>query len=114
MRLSKFSKIDKLYINYAPTRVLQISKIDFIEYKNKIFPNNSPTHLKACDAASSYHLTYPIMGSNIPKWDCIFNCCDDFPMMNAPDLESSEKLDCFFPISLHKIIIYIFQNISKC
>ena len=34
--------------------------------------------------------------------------------MNAPYLESSEKLDHFFTYSLHKIKFHIFQNISKC
>ena len=31
---------------------LQRSKNDFIQYKNKIFPNNSHKHLIACDSAS--------------------------------------------------------------
>ena len=30
-RLSQLDKLDKLYINYAWTRLLQISKYDFIE-----------------------------------------------------------------------------------
>ena len=30
-RLSQLSKLYKLYINYVSTRLLQISKIDFIE-----------------------------------------------------------------------------------
>ena len=38
-RLSKLAKLDKLYINSVSTRILQGSKIDYIEYKNKIFPN---------------------------------------------------------------------------
>ena len=62
---------------------------------------------------SLYHCPYQIMGSKIPKWDCISNCCSDFPGMNAPYLESSEKLDCFFPDSLHQIKFRIFQNIYK-
>ena len=33
--------------------------------------------------------------------------------MNAPYLESSETLDRFFLVSLHKIIFHIFRNISK-
>ena len=39
-RLSQFSKVDKTYINYASTKLLQISKINLIEYKNQMFPNN--------------------------------------------------------------------------
>ena len=34
-------------------------------------------------------------------------------MMNAPFLESSEKLDRFYPASFHKIKFHIFQNIPK-
>ena len=56
---------------------------------------------------------YPITGSNIPKRDCILNCFSDCPSLNAPNLESSEELECFFPDSLHKIKFHIFQNISK-
>ena len=33
--------------------------------------------------------------------------------MNAPYLESSEQLDCFFPASLHKIKFHIIKNIYK-
>ena len=43
-RLTQLKKIDKLYINAAPTRTLQISKIDNIEYKYQTFLNNS--HMK--------------------------------------------------------------------
>ena len=85
-RLSKFSKLDKLYTNYASTRILQRAKIDFIEYNNQIFPNNAHIHLRAYDAASSYDCTYIIIESKVPKWDCIVNCfyC---PGINVPDLE---------------------------
>ena len=100
-------------MNYLSTRLLQRSKINSFEYKNQIFPNNSHIHLRACDAASSYHCTYPITGSNIPKWDCILNCCSDCTRMNAPHLESSEKIDLLFTASLHKIRFHLFQNISK-
>ena len=75
------AKPDQLYINYASTRLLQISKIN-----NQIFPNNSYIHLSACDSESSYHCPFPITGSKIPKWDCILNCCSDYPRMNAPYL----------------------------
>ena len=34
--------------------------------------------------------------------------------MNSPYLESSKQLDRFFPASLHKIKLHIFQNVSKC
>ena len=108
------AKLDKLYINYVSTRRLQISNIYFIEYKNQIFPNNSRIHLRACDAASSYHFPYPIKGSNIPIWDFILNCCPDCPGINATDLESSEQLDRLFPDSLQKIKFHTFQNIYKC
>ena len=35
-------------------------------------------------------------------------------MINAPFLEPSEQLDCFFPTFLHKIKFHIFLKISKC
>ena len=82
-RLSQLAKLDQLYNNSAPTRLSQISKNDFIEYKNQIFPINSHIHFKVCDAALSYHFPSPITGSNIPKWDCILNCCSDCPGMNT-------------------------------
>ena len=86
-RISQLAKIDKLYINYASTRLLEISKNDCIEYKKQIFPNDSHIHLRACDDASSYNPPSPNIGSNITKWDCILNCCSDCPMMNSPLLE---------------------------
>ena len=70
-RLSQYSKLDKLYINYAPIRLLQRSKLYFIEYKNQIFTSNSYIHLIACDDASSYRCPSPITCSNIPKRYCI-------------------------------------------
>ena len=57
LRLSHLAKIDKSYINFASTRLLQRSNIDLIEYKNQIFPNNSYIHLRSCDDASSYNCT---------------------------------------------------------
>ena len=86
LRLSQLFKLDKIYINSTWTRLLQISNNYFIEYKNLIFPNNSHINLRACDAASSYHCTSPSTGSNIPKWDCILNCCFDCLRMNSPYL----------------------------
>ena len=71
-------------------------------------------HLRACDAASSYHCNYPITESKIPKWDCNLNYFSDCPGMNTPDLYSPEQLDRLFPASLHKIKFHTFQNISKC
>ena len=71
------------------TRLLEIFKNNFIEYKKKI-PNYSHVHLRACDDASSYHCFSPNNGSKIPKWDCIFICCSDCSMMNYPFLESSK------------------------
>ena len=50
-RISQLAKLDKLYINPALTRLLQISKNGFIQYKNGIFPNNSQIHLRAWDSA---------------------------------------------------------------
>ena len=50
-RISQVEKLDKLYINYAPTILLQRSKTYFIEYMNQIFPNNSHINLIACDTA---------------------------------------------------------------
>ena len=75
-------KIDKLYRHSESTILLQRSKNYFIEYNNKIFPNNSHLHLRACDFTSSYHCPYLITESNIPQWYCIFNCCYNFPRMN--------------------------------
>ena len=107
------AKFYKLYINSASTRLLQISKIALIENKNQIFPNNSHINLRACDAALSYNCSSTITESNITKWDCILNLCYDCTRINAPYLESSEQIDIFFPDSLHKIKLHIFQNISK-
>ena len=36
-RISQLDKLDNLYINYVSTRLLQIYKNDFIEYKKKYF-----------------------------------------------------------------------------
>ena len=107
-------KLDKIYINSESNRLLKISKNDFIKYKNQIFPNNLNIHWRACDAASSYHCPSPISGSNIPRWECIFNCCYDCRIMNAPYLESLEQLDGLFPTYHHEIEFRIFKNISKC
>ena len=101
--ISQVEKLDKLYINYVSTWLLQRYKHDFIEYNSQIFPNNSHIHLSACDDASSYHCPYPVTVSNIPQLDCIFNCCYDFPRMNAPYLKSSEQLDRFYPAPLMKL-----------
>ena len=82
-RLSQSAKLDKLYINSELTRLLQRSKIKFIEYKNQKIPDNPHLHLIFWDAASSYHCTSPIIVSKIPKWGCI---CADRPRMNSPYL----------------------------
>ena len=66
-RLLQLVKLDKLYNNSASTRLLQISKIYFIDYKNQIFPNNSHIHLRACDAASSYHLPLQLKYQRLKK-----------------------------------------------
>ena len=84
--LSQLSKLDQLYINSASSKLSQISNIYFIEYKNKIFQNNPHINLRACDDMSSYNCTSPITGSNIPKRECVLNCCSVCPGMNAPDL----------------------------
>ena len=112
-RISVISKLDKLYINSASTKLLQRSNNYFIQYKNYIFPNNSHIHLRVFYYVSSYHCRSPINGSNIPKWESILNCCSVCPRMNDPYSESSEQLDRLFPYSLHKIKFHIFQNISK-
>ena len=112
-RISQLDKLDKLYVNYTPTRPSQTPKNYFIEYKNQIFPNNPLIHLRACDAASSYHCPSPITGSNIPKWDFILNCFSDCPRTNAPYLESPEQLHRFFPYYRHKIKFHILQKRIK-
>ena len=73
--LTLLEKIDKLYINTTSTRILQRYKKDYIENNNQTNSKKSHIHLRACDAASSYHCPSPIVGSKIPKWDCILNCC---------------------------------------
>ena len=88
-RLSQLAKLDKLYINSSSTKFLEISKNDFIYYKNQIFPYKSHINLIECDTESLYHCNSPSTRSNIPKWDCILNCWSDFPRMNYPYLESS-------------------------
>ena len=85
--LSQLVKLDKLYINSASTRLLQISKHYFVEYNNQIFPNNSHIHLRSFDTASSYNCPSKITGTKITKWDCIWNCCADCTSNNTPDLE---------------------------
>ena len=112
-RWSQQAKLDKLYINSASNRLLQRSKIGFIEYKHQTFPNISHINLKACDATSSYHCNSPITGSKIPKWDCILECCANCPGMNALYLKLPEQLDSLFLDYLHKVKLYIFQNIYK-
>ena len=87
MLVNTFGKIEKLYINTTSTRIIQRYKKDYIEYNNQNNSKKSHIHLRTCDAASSYHCPSPIVGSNIPKWDCILHCCYDCPGMNAPDLE---------------------------
>ena len=113
-RISQLYRVDKLYINSASTRLLDIFKNDFIEYEKQIFPNYSHIYSRACGDASLYHCSSQINGSKIPKWGCIFNHCYDYRMINAPFLVSSEQLNCFFPAFLHKIKFRIFQNICKC
>ena len=53
------------------------------------------------------------LDQEIPKWECMLNCCSDCPIMNAPGLESPEQLDRLFTGSLHKTQLHIFQNIFK-
>ena len=60
--ISQLAKLDKLCINSAWPRLLEISKNDLFEYKRQIFPNDSHIHLLACDAASSYHFPSTIIG----------------------------------------------------
>ena len=48
--ISQLAKLDKLYINYALTRLLERYNNDFIEYKKKIFPNDLHINLIECDA----------------------------------------------------------------
>ena len=43
-RISQLAKLNRLYINYASTRLLEIFKNYCIEYKKQIFPNNSHVH----------------------------------------------------------------------
>ena len=112
-RISELVKVDKLYIVYASTLLLQISNSDIIQYMNDTFPKISHIHLRACDDVSSYRCPSPITASNIQNRNWILNCCSDCTRMNAPYLESSEQLDCLFPTSLHKIKLHIFQNIPK-
>ena len=95
-QLTQLAKLDKLYINAASTRPLQIYHIYYIYYDNQTFPNNSHIHLKSFDYASSYHFPFSISGSKITKWDYIFNYCAECPGMNAADLESSKQIGRLF------------------
>ena len=61
-RLSQLAKLYKLYNNSALTRLYQISKIYFIQYKNEIFINILYIHSISCDDVSSYHCASPIIG----------------------------------------------------
>ena len=61
-RISQLAKLDQLYIDHASTRLLEISKNDFIEYKEQIFPNDSHLYLISCDASSPYHSPSTITG----------------------------------------------------
>ena len=84
--LTQLEKPDKLYTNAVSTRLLKGSNKYYIEYQNKSFPNNPHIHIRACDYVLSYHCSYPISGSKIPKWDYILNCCDGCISTNAPGL----------------------------
>ena len=69
--LSQLTKLDKLYINSASTRLLERSRNDFIEYKKQIFTDYSLIHLRACDDAS-YNCSSPITGSIYSKTGLYF------------------------------------------
>ena len=86
MTVNTIGKMKGFYINAASTRLLQISKKDKYEYNNQIFPNNSRIHIRARDYASLHRCLSPMMGSKLLKWDCIFNCCYEYPVMKEPDL----------------------------
>ena len=60
-------KLGKLYVNSASTKILQRSKIDFIENNNQMFPNNPHIHLLTNDAESTYYCPLLIIVSNIPN-----------------------------------------------
>ena len=109
-RISQLTQPDKLYINSSSTILLERCENCFIKYKKQIFPNDSHIHLRACDDASSYHCTYPIIGSNIKKWYCILNCCYDFPMMNAPFYNHQNKLIVYFLLPLIKLSSIYFKT----
>ena len=63
--LSQLAKLYQLCINYASTIIVKRSRINLIESKDQIFPNNSHIYLRACGATSSYHCPSPIMESKI-------------------------------------------------
>ena len=65
-RISQLSKLDKLYNNSAPDRLLKRSKNYSIEYTNQMCPNNLHIHLRACNESSLYHFLSPMTESNIP------------------------------------------------
>ena len=71
----------------------------------QIFTNDSHIHLRTCDAASSYHFTPPITGSNIPKWDCVCELCDIMPDKDKKGKIIAKK--CFF---IHEKVINVFHK----
>ena len=54
-----------------------------------------------------------LLGQYFQNGTFFWNCCSDFPITNAPFLESTEKFDRFVPASLQKTKFHIFQNIYK-
>ena len=110
-RISQLAKLDELYINSASTRLLQISKNSFIEYKKQIFPNDSYIHLKACDAASSYHRPSPIFGYNIT---CRCKTCIIAKLLqsylNKWRISQVEKLDKLYINSASTQLLQISNN----
>ena len=83
-----------------------MSKEYYDEYKNKIFPNNSHIYIRAYDAASSYYCHYPMTGSKTEIWDCILNCCCEYPGMKAPYLDSSKHLYRFLAHVIKQNLAY--------
>ena len=102
MTVNIIGKIETLYINVESTRLLQISKKYYYEYKNKICKNNLQINIRYCDAESSYSFNYPMVGSKISKGDFILNCCSEFAGRKTPDLESSKRIDRFTLIQIIK------------
>ena len=113
MPANTINKLYNFYINAAPTRILHGSNEYYIEC-NKQKLQTIHTYIVETEMLRHNIVVHiQLQDKKIPKWNCILNCCAEYPVIKAPYLESSEKLDRLFPGSLHKIKFHIFYNIFQ-